>query len=53
MKECQNIEWKETWSDEHLKWISGCVNAQGGKLYIGDDDSEGAVRDKVGRRRVL
>ena len=38
-KECQNIEWKETWSDEYHKWICGFVNAQGGKLYIGIDDS--------------
>ena len=40
MKECQNIEWKETWSDEYLKWICGFANAQGGKLYIGVDASE-------------
>ena len=43
MKECQNIEWKETWSDEYLKWICGFANAQGGKLYIGGDDSEKVV----------
>ena len=43
MKECQNIEWKETWSDEYLKWICGFANAQGGKLYIGVDDSEKVV----------
>ena len=40
MKECQNIEFKETWSDDYLKWICGFANAQGGKLYIGVDDSE-------------
>ena len=43
MKECQNIEWKETWSDEYLKWICGFANAQGGKLYIGIDDSNRVV----------
>ena len=43
VKECQNIEWKETWSDEYLKWICGFANAQGGKLYIGVDDSEKVV----------
>ena len=43
MKECQNIEWKESWSDEHLKWICGFANAQGGKLYIGVNDSEKVV----------
>ena len=29
MKESQNIEWKETWNDEYLKWICGFANAQG------------------------
>ena len=43
VKECQNIEWKETWSDEYLKWICGFANAQGGKLYIGIDDSNRVV----------
>ena len=43
MKECQNIEWKESWSDEYLKWICGFANAQGGKLYIGVNDSEKVV----------
>lgn len=38
MPEQQNIEWKETWKDEYLKWICGFANAQGGKLYIGCDD---------------
>ncbi len=36
--ENQNIEYKETWRDEYLKWICGFANAQGGKLYIGIDD---------------
>lgn len=40
--ESQNIEWKETWRDEYLKWICGFANAQGGKIYIGTDD-EGTV----------
>ena len=39
MKESQNIEWKENWRDEYLKWICGFANAQGGKIYIGKDDS--------------
>lgn len=38
MPEQQNIEWKESWKDEYLKWICGFANAQGGKLYIGCDD---------------
>ena len=36
--ENQNIEYKESWRDEYLKWICGFANAQGGKLYIGIDD---------------
>ena len=36
--EDQNIEWKESWRDEYLKWICGFANGQGGKLYIGKND---------------
>lgn len=39
MVEKQNIEWKESWRDEYLRWICGFANAQGGKLYIGINDS--------------
>ncbi len=39
MVESQNIEWKEAWRDEYLKWICGFANAQGGKIYIGINDS--------------
>ena len=35
MSENQNIEWKETWRDEYLKWVCGFANAQGGVLEIG------------------
>ena len=38
MEECHNIEWKESWRDEYLKWICGFANAQGGKIYIGMRD---------------
>lgn len=38
MKENQNIEWKETWRDEFLKWICGFANAEGGVLVIGRND---------------
>lgn len=41
MSENQNIEWKENWRDEYLKWICGFANAQGGRLYAGvRDDGE-------------
>jgi ATP-dependent DNA helicase RecG len=39
MHESQNIEWKESWRDECLKWICGFANAKGGKLYIGKGDT--------------
>lgn len=39
MSEQQNIEWKQNWHDDYLKWIGGFANAIGGTLYIGKDDS--------------
>ncbi len=39
MPESQNIEWKESWRDEHLKWICGFANAKGGKIIIGKNDN--------------
>jgi len=30
LMETQNIEFKESWRDECLKWICGFANAQGG-----------------------
>ncbi len=39
MAESQNIEYKESWRDEYLKWICGFANAQGGTIYIGVNDS--------------
>jgi ATP-dependent DNA helicase RecG len=43
MNENQNVEYKETWRDEYLKWICGFANAQGGKIYIGIDDKGNVV----------
>lgn len=37
--ESQNIEWKEQWRDEYIKWVCGFANAHGGKIYIGIDDN--------------
>ena len=39
MVESQNIEYKEAWRDEYLKWVCGFANAQGGTIYIGIDDA--------------
>lgn len=38
MSESQNIEWKQSWHDDYLKWICGFANAVGGLIYIGKDD---------------
>ena len=43
LNESQNIEYKETWRDEYLKWICGFANAQGGSLYIGVSDDKKVV----------
>ena len=41
--ESQNIEFKESWRDEYLKWICGFANASGGRIYIGVDDERKIV----------
>ena len=38
MSERQNIEWKQSWHDDYLKWVCGFANAIGGIIYIGWDD---------------
>lgn len=39
MTENQNVEYKESWRDEYLKWVCGFANAQGGTIYIGLNDT--------------
>lgn len=39
MPESQNIEYKQSWHNDYLKWICGFANANGGKIYIGKDDN--------------
>ena len=43
MPEKQNIEYKQSWHDDYLKWISGFANAHGGTIYIGKDDNGNVV----------
>ena len=38
MPEQQNIEYKQSWHDDYLKWVCGFANAVGGIIYIGRDD---------------
>lgn len=52
MEENQNIEWKESWRDEYIKWIGGFANASGGKLYIGIND-KGEVSGLVDANKLL
>lgn len=37
--ESQNIEFKQSWRDEYLKWICAFANTDGGILYIGVKDN--------------
>jgi len=39
MPEQQNIEFKQSWHDDYLKWVCGFANAQGGLIFIGKDDN--------------
>lgn len=43
LSESQNIEYKESWRDEYLKWICGFANAQGSRIYIGVNDDTAVV----------
>ena len=38
MPEKQNIEYKQSWHDDYLKWVCGFANAIGGVIYIGIDN---------------
>lgn len=43
MSERQNIEWKQSWHDDYLKWVCGFANAIGGTIFIGKDDKGNVV----------
>ena len=43
MSENQNIEYKESWRTEYLKWVCGFANAQGGTIYVGLNDKGNVV----------
>ncbi|PRZ19243.1 ATP-binding protein [Flavobacterium granuli] len=43
MHEQQNIEYKQSWHDDYLKWVCGFANAQGGVIFIGKDDNGNVV----------
>lgn len=52
MPKHQEIEWKESWRDEYLKWLCGYANAHGGTLFIGKDD-DGKVVGIQGSKKLL
>jgi ATP-dependent DNA helicase RecG len=43
MSESQDIEYKRNWRDEFLKWICGFANANGGRIFIGKDDTGNTI----------
>lgn len=52
MPEQQNIEYKQSWHDDYLKWVCGFANAQGGVIFIGKDD-EGNVVDVADYKKLM
>ncbi|MBI3135689.1 MAG: putative DNA binding domain-containing protein [Bacteroidetes bacterium] len=52
MPEQQNIEYKQSWHDDYLKWICGFANAQGGVIFIGKDDN-GKVVDLADYKKLM
>ena len=53
LPENQNIECKESWRDEYLKWICGFANAQGGRIYIGVEDGSHEIVGVGNSKRLL
>jgi len=43
MPEQQNVEYKQSWHDDYLKWVCGFANANGGVICIGKDDNGNVV----------
>lgn len=52
MPEQQNIEYKQSWHDDYLKWVCGFANAQGGEIFIGKDDN-GKVVDLDDYKKLM
>lgn len=50
MAENQNVEWKESWRDEYLKWVCGFANAHGGTIWIGKNDKGEIAGVKGGKK---
>ena len=52
INESQNIEFKQSWRDEYIKWLSAFGNTEGGKLYIGVDD-DGEIKGIDNAKKLL
>lgn len=52
MKETQHTEWKESWQEDHLRWVCGFANAEGGTLHIGRND-KGVVVGVADAKKLL
>lgn len=52
MPEQQNIEYKQNWHDDYLKWVCGFANAQGGIIFIGKDDN-GNIIDVADYKKLM
>ena len=50
MKECKNVEFKQSWRDEYLKTIAAFANSRGGEMLIGVDDKGNPVGVKDSKR---
>lgn len=51
--ETQNIEFKESWRDEYLKWVCGFANAYGGYIYIGVEDGSHKILGVENSKRLM
>ncbi len=51
--ESQNVEFKESWRDEYLKWVCGFANAYGGYIYIGVVDGSHEIVGVADSKRLM
>lgn len=51
--EKHNLELKQKWDDEYLKWICGFANSSGGRLEIGRKDKTGEVIGVANPKKLM
>ena len=47
-EESQNIEWKQSWHDDYLKWICGFANAVSDRIILGKETNIAFLRGIYG-----